>query len=80
LLISGLESDVSEDAKVCAICRLPKTLVDLHLVPRFFLRAPTSEILAGKVGKPQTSPEWLKIKVRLQQEFVIGGFSQGKEA
>ena len=40
----------------CALCKEQKTLVDSHMVPRFFLRAVTSEILEGKrTGQRETS-------------------------
>jgi hypothetical protein len=40
----------------CALCKEPKTLVDSHIVPRFFLRAATSEIREGKkTGLRETS-------------------------
>ena len=32
----------------CALCKEQKTLVDSHVVPKFFLRAATSEIVQGK--------------------------------
>jgi hypothetical protein len=41
---------------VYALCNEQKTLVDSHVVPRFFLRAVTCEILEGKrTGQRETS-------------------------
>jgi hypothetical protein len=40
----------------CALCKESKTLVDSHVIPRFLLRAATSEIREGKrAGKRETS-------------------------
>jgi hypothetical protein len=41
---------------ICALCKESKALVASHIIPRFFLRAATSEIREGKrVGKRETS-------------------------
>jgi hypothetical protein len=54
--------------------RNPPTVLDV--VNRLNLR---STILDGKIGALDSSKDWLKIKSRPQQEFVVPGVTKGKK-